>query len=54
MNKPETTDLEYIARLIRGELVKISHNALLPPFGFRLFWISLSVQENIWFEWNVF
>ena len=26
MNKPEITDLEYIARLIRGELVKISHN----------------------------
>ena len=30
MNKPVSTDLEFIARLIRGELVKILDNALLP------------------------
>jgi|TARA_B100001971_G_C17751129_1_gene315500 hypothetical protein len=30
MNKPVLTDLEFITRLIRGELVEISHYAPLP------------------------
>jgi len=31
MNKPKLTDLKYIIYLIRGELVKISHNSPSPP-----------------------
>ena len=30
LNKPVLTDLEFIARLIRGELVEILHYAPLP------------------------
>jgi hypothetical protein len=50
MNKPKLTDLKYITYLIRGELVKISHNAPSPPFGFWPLWTSSSVQENIRLE----
>jgi transketolase len=43
MNKPETTDLEYIARLIRGKLVKISNNAKTPHLGSSLSCVDILV-----------
>ena len=33
MNKSEQTDLEYIAHIVRGELVKISNNVPHLAFG---------------------
>ena len=55
MNKLETTDLEYIVRLIRGELVKISNNAHTPHLGSSLscvdilvaaYWGVLNINPN--------
>ena len=43
MNKPETNDLEYIARLIRGKLVKISNNAKTPHLGSSLSCVDILV-----------
>ena len=53
MKKPGPTDLEYIARRIRGELVKISYKANTPHLGSSLSCVDILVAAY-WSVLNIY